>query len=143
MDTVFTCYNVASVAAGNATPKNNTHYGTIFIIVMFLFFLFDGAAIRGHSQTIRGYRLECPACCWLLRAGIAVHGPRANSVGVSPSPRAVQGVSGRGLWVGGLRTSGSVNVNIVIHYSGTQPVGVQLYYIYFRFTNLNGVKLDM
>ena len=57
-------------------------------------------------------------CCWLLR-GIAVHGSHANSVGVSPSPRAVQAVSGRGLWGGGLRTSGSVTVTILIHYSGT------------------------
>ncbi|CAL8284592.1 unnamed protein product [Arctogadus glacialis] len=41
----------------------------------------------------------------------------ASSVGVSPSPRTVQAVSGRGLWEGGLCTSGSVNVTIVIHYS--------------------------
>ena len=54
-------------------------------------------------------------CCWLLR-GIAVHGSRANS-GVSPSPRGVQAVSGRGLWGGGLHTSGGFNVTIVIHYN--------------------------
>ena len=33
--------------------------------------------------------------------------------------------------------SGTVKVTIVIHYSWTPQVGIQLYDPYFRFTNLN------
>jgi hypothetical protein len=56
---VFTGYNVASVAAGNATIKKYTLWGYFHHYYVFLF-IFDGPAIRGYSQKIRGYSLECP-----------------------------------------------------------------------------------
>ena len=40
-------------------PQRSKLYGAIFIIIMFFYFIFDGTAIRGYSQKIRGYSLEC------------------------------------------------------------------------------------
>ena len=55
---VSTRYNVASVAAGNLTTKKYTLRG-YFQHFYYYFYFFDGTAIRGYSQKIRGYSLEC------------------------------------------------------------------------------------
>ena len=88
--------------------------------------------ITDHSQIVThifklglGYSFSC---CWLLR-GIEVHGSLANSFGVSPSPRIVQAVSGRGYGEeDSARAGASPSVTIVIHYSRTHPVVVQIYF---------------
>ena len=64
---VSTRYNVASVAAGNLITKKYT-LRSYFHHYYYYYFFFDSTAIRGYSQKIPGYSLECCSLKWVLQS---------------------------------------------------------------------------